>query len=70
MLIGLKKVNDELRFSYDASGQVAMVEHETTDETKRYYYLRNGQGDIVKLIDNSGATKVEYTYKNVFYCRL
>ena len=27
-----------------------------------YYYLRNAQGDIVKLIDASGATVVEYTY--------
>ena len=27
-----------------------------------YYYLRNAQNDIVKLIDNSGATVVEYTY--------
>ena len=27
-----------------------------------YYYLRNGQGDIVKIIDSSGVAKVEYTY--------
>ena len=27
-----------------------------------YYYLRNAQGDIVKLIDNTGLTVVEYTY--------
>ena len=27
-----------------------------------YYYLRNAQGDIVKLIDEDGATVVEYTY--------
>jgi len=27
-----------------------------------YDYLRNAQGDIVKLIDASGATVVEYTY--------
>ncbi len=27
-----------------------------------YYYLRNGQGDIVKLIDGSKTTVVEYTY--------
>ena len=26
------------------------------------YYLRNGQGDIVKLIDGTGAAKVEYSY--------
>ena len=62
VLIGLTKGTDTLRFSYDASGQVAMAEHETTDETKRYYYLRNGQGDIVKLIDATGASVVEYFY--------
>ena len=27
-----------------------------------YYYLRNAQNDIVKLIDKTGATVVEYTY--------
>lgn len=27
-----------------------------------YYYLRNAQGDIVKLIDNNKNTVVEYTY--------
>ena len=27
-----------------------------------YYYLRNAQGDVVKLIDKTGTTVVEYTY--------
>ena len=27
-----------------------------------YYYLRNAQGDVVKLIDKTGSTVVEYTY--------
>ena len=27
-----------------------------------YYYLRNAQGDIVKLIDSNGNTVVEYPY--------
>ena len=29
-----------------------------------YYYLRNAQNDFVKLIDNSGATVVEYAHLN------
>ena len=58
VLIGLVKDNDTLRFSYDAAGLVQAVNHNGT----YYYYLRNGQGDIVKLIDGSGATVVEYTY--------
>ena len=27
-----------------------------------YYYLRNGQNDVVELIDNSGDAVVEYIY--------
>ena len=58
VLIGLTKGTDTLRFSYDASGQVQAVDHNGT----YCYYLRNGQGDIVKLIDGNGTTVVEYTY--------
>ena len=58
VLIGLTKGNDTLRFSYDAAGNAAAVDHNGT----YYYYLRNGQGDIVKLIDGSGTSVVEYTY--------
>ena len=46
------------RFSYDAQGKVVSVNYNGTE----YYYLRNAQGDIVKLIDGSGNTVVEYTY--------
>jgi RHS repeat-associated protein len=48
----------ELKFSYDASGQVVMVSYNGGD----YYYVRNGQGDIIKLIDGTGADVVRYTY--------
>ena len=58
VLMSLVTGNDTLLFSYDASGKVVAVNCNGT----YYYYLRNGQGDIVKLIDNSGATVVEYTY--------
>ena len=50
--------NDTLLFSYDASGNVVSVDFNGME----YYYLRNAQGDIVKLIDASGASVVEYTY--------
>ena len=46
------------RFSSDAAGNAAAVDHNGT----YYYYLRNGQGDIVKILDGSGNTVVEYTY--------
>lgn len=46
------------RFSYDAQGKVVLVNYNGTE----YYYLRNAQGDIVKLIDGNCNTVVEYTY--------
>lgn len=52
------------RFSYNAQGKVVAVDYSTNGGSSytTYYYLRNAQGDIVKLIDNGGDTKVEYTY--------
>ena len=47
-----------LLFSYDASGQVVSVNYNGTE----YYYVRNGQGDIIKIIDGNGSTVVEYKY--------
>lgn len=58
VLISQVTGDDTLLFSYDASGNAAAVNFNGT----YYYYVRNGQGDIVKLIDNSGATVVEYAY--------
>ena len=50
-------------FSYDASGKVVAVDYSKGGSNfTTYYYLRNAQGDIVKLIDGSGATVVEYLY--------
>ena len=48
----------KLRFSYDADGKVVAVNY----NGNYHYYLRNAQNDIVKLIDKTGATVVEYTY--------
>ena len=45
-------------YSYDASGQLISVNYNGTE----YYYLRNGQTDIVGLMDGSGNRVVEYTY--------
>ena len=58
VLMGLTTGTTYLLFSYDASGLVQAVNYNGT----YYYYLRNGQGDIVKLIDGSGNAVVEYTY--------
>lgn len=46
------------RLSHDAQGKVVAVNYNGTE----HCYLRNAQGDIVKLIDNNKNTAVEYTY--------
>ena len=50
--------NDTLLFSYDASGNAAAVNYNGT----YYYYVRNGQNDIIRLIDGDNNTVVEYAY--------
>ena len=45
-------------FSYDANGDVVSVNYNGTE----YFYLRNGQNDVVGLMDGSGTKVVEYTY--------
>ncbi len=58
VLMGLTAGNDVLLFFYDQRGKVSAVDFNGT----YYYYLRNGQGDIIKLIDNNGNTVAEYAY--------
>ena len=65
VLIGMSVGSDvRMRFSYDASGNVAAVDYSTDSGSTftTYYYVRNAQNDVVKLIDNSGNAVVEYTY--------
>ena len=50
--------NDTLLFSYDANGNAAAVNYNGT----YYYYVRNGQNDIIRLIDGDNNTVVEYAY--------
>ena len=51
-------------FSYDSSGNVVAVDYSSNGGSTftTYYYLRNAQNDVVKLIDGSGNTVVQYTY--------
>ena len=66
MTVGSGSSTRILRFSYDSSGSVVAVDYSTDNGTtfNTYYYLRNAQNDIVKLIDSSGSTVVEYAYLN------
>ena len=58
VLISQVTGSNKLLFSYDANGNVVAVNFNGT----YYYYVRNGQGDIVRLIDGSNNTVVEYAY--------
>ena len=56
-------------YGYDESISLATVRNAITvdyfENNGRtfiaYYYLRNAQGDVVKLIDGSGNAVIEYT---------
>ena len=58
VLISQVTGSNKLLFSYDANGNVVAVNYNGT----YYYYVRNGQGDVVRLIDGSNNTVVEYAY--------
>jgi RHS repeat-associated protein len=60
----MKTGSTVMRFSYDAGGNVVSVDYSEDNGTNftTYYYLRNAQGDVVKMIDSSGNTVVEYLY--------
>ena len=66
MTVGSGSSTNILRFSYNASGNVVAVDYSTDNGStfNTYYYLRNAQNDIVKLIDKTGATVVEYAHLN------
>lgn len=54
----LTRGTDELHFYYDAQGKPSIVIFNGT----AYGYLYNLQGDVVALVDSTGAKVVEYTY--------
>ena len=63
MITGSGSTAIQQRFSYDAAGNLVAVVYKVGSGTSYiYYYLRNAQGDVVKMIDSSGNTVVEYTY--------
>lgn len=50
--------NQIIYYTYDASGHVVTMNVNGAE----YYYVRNGQNDVIALVDNTGAIVVEYTY--------
>ena len=57
-LIGLTKGNDTLLFYYDSDANVTSFKYNGT----MYYYIKNLQGDIVKIIDQAGTEVAGYVY--------
>ncbi len=58
-LIGIHyKLAPVLYFYYDSNGNVTSFSFNDT----MYYYVKNLQGDVVKIIDKSGREVVTYTY--------
>ncbi|HAL74157.1 MAG TPA: hypothetical protein DCM45_03570, partial [Clostridiales bacterium] len=50
--------NNPIYYTYDASGSLWGMQYNGS----MYFYVRNAQGDIIKLINSTGAVVVEYTY--------
>ena len=57
-LTQMKVGSNTYRFSYDASGTPLTI----TLGNEIYYYITNMQGDVVGLMDTTGAQVVSYTY--------
>ena len=58
ILFGCERLGRSLRFSYDSVGNPAAVMYNGVE----YYYVKNLQGDIIGLVDGSGAWVVRYRY--------
>lgn len=57
-LIGLTKNNYTLLFYYDSNGNIASFKYGNT----MYYYVKNLQGDVVKIINQAGTEVANYIY--------
>ena len=54
---------ESIDFFYDESGRpFAMTYQSADDDPQTYYYVLNLQGDVVKLVDASGAEAASYEY--------
>jgi hypothetical protein len=57
-LIALVKGNDTLLFYYDSDGSTTPFSYNGT----MYFYVKNLQGDVVRIIDLSGTEVASYVY--------
>ncbi|MBL4932373.1 RHS repeat-associated core domain-containing protein [Clostridium sp. YIM B02565] len=49
---------DKIYYTYDASSNLISIKLNGTE----YFYVRNGQGDIIGLVDTNGTQVVSYSY--------
>jgi len=58
------QTTDTLYFAYDANGRpmTVMFADATSGSIATYYYVTNLQGDVVAILDSTGAAVVTYTY--------
>ncbi|WP_238882331.1 DNRLRE domain-containing protein [Clostridium sp. YIM B02551] len=49
---------DKIYYTYDASNNLISIKLNGTE----YFYVRNGQGDIIGLVDTNGTQVVSYSY--------
>ncbi len=61
-LTSLKRGDTQLVFYYDTEGQPESVAHYTNYVATRYYYVKNLQGDIVKIVSDHGTVIANYEY--------
>ena len=58
-LVGQKVGNDAVRILYDANDEPVGF---TVNDSASYYYVKNLQGDVLAIVDKTGAEKVSYVY--------
>ena len=64
--VTLERWNDgeakSLEFIYDNGGTPYSVIYTHGGTSETYYYVLNQQGDVIRIVNGSGATVAEYTY--------
>jgi len=61
-LYGQKSGDESIFYLYDENGSAYGFIYKNLTEPSHYYYEFNLQGDIIGIIDSTGARIVEYTY--------
>ena len=60
LLTHMSTSGESVHIRYDSEGTPVHVKYSKTNE--EYYYMLNGQGDVVGLVDGNGKLVVEYSY--------